>query len=261
MGGRNLTAATVLARARAAGLVVEAAGGNLRLRAAAEPPAEILADLRQNKPEVLALLAAPADDPSRPLLPPAPVVVGGMPSCLPPAEPAQCEKLAVRRLRNAPAPLGASDPPLARADDQVPPTEQATPFWVDPADLPAFVSVQVLSPTGRGAPLPADAARLLRHIRDTLHCRLALEGDRVKIWPTHRCPPNVVAAAQSVAGELRAILGAGNEAPDAARLPTEAEVEALAEALAANPAHRITDRDIAMRYFRATARNRLHRSG
>jgi hypothetical protein len=34
-------------------------------------------------------------------------------------------------------------------------------------------------------------------------------------------------------------------------------VKALAEAMAANPAHRITDRDKAMAYFRSMARRRL----
>ncbi len=246
-----MTAAAVLARARAAGLVVEAAGGNLRLRAAAEPPAAILADLRQNKAEVLALLAVAANAPS---LPPAPAVATGMPSCLPLAEPAQPGMLAVRWLPNTPASFEASDPPLASANSQVPPTEQATPCRVDPADVSARVSPPV-------SPPPADAPRLLRYIQDTLHCRVTVEGDQVKISSAHRCAPNVVAAAQAVAGDLRAILDLRNEAPYAARHPSEAEVENLAAALAANPAHRIIDRDIAMQYFRGMARNQLHRSG
>jgi hypothetical protein len=39
--------------------------------------------------------------------------------------------------------------------------------------------------------------------------------------------------------------------------PTEAEVEALAEAMISNPIYRITNRETAMAYFRANALTRL----
>ena len=56
-----MTAAAVLARAQAAGLTVVAEGGGIRLRGSAKPPADLLADLRANKADVLALLTGPAD--------------------------------------------------------------------------------------------------------------------------------------------------------------------------------------------------------
>lgn len=56
-----MTAAAAIERARAAGLRLAATGaGTLRLEADAEPPADVLADLRRHKAEVLALLRAPA---------------------------------------------------------------------------------------------------------------------------------------------------------------------------------------------------------
>ena len=55
---------------------------------------------------------------------------------------------------------------------------------------------------------PADAAGLLRHIRDTLRCRVTLDGETVTIRPTHRCPPAVVAAVLAVLPAVLAILGA-----------------------------------------------------
>jgi hypothetical protein len=54
-----VTAPGVLARAHAAGLAVVADGGNIRLRGAVKPPADLLADLRTHKADVLALLTAP----------------------------------------------------------------------------------------------------------------------------------------------------------------------------------------------------------
>jgi len=51
-----LTAAALLARAHAAGLIVVAEGDNLRLRGPLEPPADLLVELRAHKAEVLALL-------------------------------------------------------------------------------------------------------------------------------------------------------------------------------------------------------------
>ena len=57
-------------------------------------------------------------------------------------------------------------------------------------------------------PPPADAPALLTHLRDVLHCRVWLDGATVRIGPTHRCPPAVLAAALAVVGELRGILEA-----------------------------------------------------
>lgn len=57
-----MTAAGLLTRAHAAGLAVVAEGGNLRLRGAVKPPADLLAELRTHKADVLALLTAPAND-------------------------------------------------------------------------------------------------------------------------------------------------------------------------------------------------------
>ena len=72
------SAAAVLARAQAAGLVIEADGDRLRLRGP-EPPADLLAELRGCKAKVLALLAAPANDPSpAPAPAPAPAPPAGM---------------------------------------------------------------------------------------------------------------------------------------------------------------------------------------
>ena len=140
--------------------------------------------------------------------------------------------------------------------------------------------------------LPTAPAALLAYIRDVLHCRVTLEPDRVSIQPTFRCPPSVVAAALAVVGDLRrileaeggdsldAILSAGGDG-DAVSLdlpggrvlpaeaaatvacePTEAEVEALAAALAdraeATPGVGfVGGRETAMAYFRGQARNRL----
>jgi hypothetical protein len=56
------------------------------------------------------------------------------------------------------------------------------------------------------SPLPTGAAKLLGYLRDVLHCRVTLEGGVVTIRPTHRCPPDVVAAALAAEGGLRAIL-------------------------------------------------------
>jgi hypothetical protein len=54
-----LSAAAAIGRARAAGLRLAATdAGALRLEADAEPPADVLADLRRHKAEVLALLRA-----------------------------------------------------------------------------------------------------------------------------------------------------------------------------------------------------------
>ena len=56
-----MSAAAALARAHAAGVVLEVEGGNLRLRGAEKPPADLLAELRTHKAEVVALLTADAD--------------------------------------------------------------------------------------------------------------------------------------------------------------------------------------------------------
>ncbi len=191
-----MTAAGVLARAHAAGLAVAAEGGNLRLRGPVKPPADLLAELRAHKAEVLALLTAPPNDP----------------------------------LPDAADPWGLS------ATDR---TEALARLSVPPADAPA----------------------LLHHLRDVLHCRVALEGDQVTIRPTHRCPPAVVAAALAVAGDLRALLEA--EAPEPMPIPpSENQVEELAAALAdravASGAVRFNGgREAAMPYFRGQARNLL----
>jgi hypothetical protein len=125
-----LTAAGLLARAHSAGLVVVAEGGNLRLRGPVKPPADLLAELRQHKPEVLALLTAPAND-----------------------------------------------PPAESAD-----------HW-------GLTQIDRAEALARLRPPPTDAAALLAHIRDVLQRRVTIEGDRVTIRPTHRCPPVVLAAA------------------------------------------------------------------
>lgn len=63
--------------------------------------------------------------------------------------------------------------------------------------------------------------------------------------------PDVLADRAAVAAEAP-----GTVAPPGIP-PADAMVEALAEAMAANPAHRITNRETAMAYFRGMARNRL----
>ena len=104
----------------------------------------------------------------------------------------------------------------------------------------------------------AEAADLLRHIRDELHCHVVVEADHVLILPTYRCPTGVAVAALALADDIRAIIESGIELPPACdEAPTEADVDAFAEALAANPAHQITDHNTAMRYFRAQVRHRL----
>lgn len=54
--------------------------------------------------------------------------------------------------------------------------------------------------------MPADAVNLLRYIRDTLHCRVALAGETATIRPVHRCPPRVVVAVLAVLPAVRGIL-------------------------------------------------------
>ncbi len=56
-----MTAAAILARAKAAGLTVEADGDRLRLVASAPPPPALLHDLAGAKAELLALLERRAD--------------------------------------------------------------------------------------------------------------------------------------------------------------------------------------------------------
>ena len=77
MAGRTVTAATILARAEAAGVTVEASGDRLRLASNAPPPAALLHDLAGAKAELLALLERRADEAAEreaiqaePLLPP-----------------------------------------------------------------------------------------------------------------------------------------------------------------------------------------------
>src|SRR5262245_20098079 len=48
----------LLKAARAAGVIVEAAGDKLKLRAKTAPPAALLAALREHKPELLTVLSA-----------------------------------------------------------------------------------------------------------------------------------------------------------------------------------------------------------
>lgn len=62
-----MTAAPALARARAAGLTLTAEDGRLRWRGP-QPPADLLAELRQHKADLLRLLAV---NDAAPLLPPA----------------------------------------------------------------------------------------------------------------------------------------------------------------------------------------------
>ncbi len=79
-------------------------------------------------------------------------------------------------------------------------------------------------PANNPAPIPTEVPALLLYLRDDLHCRVWLDGEVVRIGPTHRCPPRVVAAALAVVGELRARLDAEGEALiGAAGEPTETE--------------------------------------
>jgi hypothetical protein len=52
----------VLKRAKLAGVTLAADGDQLRLKAPKEPPPELIVELRAHKAELLALLAAPAND-------------------------------------------------------------------------------------------------------------------------------------------------------------------------------------------------------
>ncbi len=77
---------------------------------------------------------------------------------------------------------------------------------------------------GNAEGVPTEAAALLRYLRDDLHCLVWLDAEVVRIGPTHRCPPRVVAAALAVVGELRALLDAEGEALiGGAGEPTETE--------------------------------------
>lgn len=63
MGERSMSAALdVLKRAKLAGVTLAADGDQLRLKAPKEPPPELIEELRAHKAELLALLAAPAND-------------------------------------------------------------------------------------------------------------------------------------------------------------------------------------------------------
>jgi hypothetical protein len=61
------TALAILKRAQAAGLVVRRDGDQLKLRAPKQPDAELLAELKAHKAEIIALLAAavPSEGPIR----------------------------------------------------------------------------------------------------------------------------------------------------------------------------------------------------
>ncbi len=59
-----MTAAAVLARLHDLGVTAEARGDRLALRPASAVPSDLLADLRQHKADLLALLAVPANDPA-----------------------------------------------------------------------------------------------------------------------------------------------------------------------------------------------------
>jgi hypothetical protein len=125
-----LTGAGILARLRDLGVTAEARGDGLALRPASLVPDDLRREVKANKPELLALLAANDVQPD----------------------------------------------PLAHAA------------------------------------VPTDPAGLLSYIRDTLHCRVWIDGDMLRISPTHRCPPSVVAAAMAVRGELAELL-AGEPSP------------------------------------------------
>ena len=58
-----MTAASLLARLGALGVSAKADGGSLRLRPASAIPADMLADLRTHKGDLLALLTRLANDP------------------------------------------------------------------------------------------------------------------------------------------------------------------------------------------------------
>jgi hypothetical protein len=65
-----MTAAAILARAEAAGVIIEADGDRLRLMAPAPPPTALLHDLAGVKAEILDLLADRAAIAAEPRLPP-----------------------------------------------------------------------------------------------------------------------------------------------------------------------------------------------
>lgn len=67
-------------------------------------------------------------------------------------------------------------------------------------------------PYGRHPAAPADAPNLLRHLRNELHCRVWLDGDLLRVAPTHRCPPRALGAALAVLGELQEIIQAEDPA-------------------------------------------------
>jgi hypothetical protein len=64
---------------------------------------------------------------------------------------------------------------------------------------------------GPTSSLPSDAGGLLHYLRVSLCCRVWWAGDMLIIAPTHRCPPLVVMAAQSLWGELVALVMAEEE--------------------------------------------------
>jgi hypothetical protein len=145
-----LSAAAAIERARAVGLrLVATDAGTLRLEADAEPPADVLADLRRHKAEVLALLRASDGSgataagagriggigsiggPMTPMTP--------MPQATEALVPDRVsERVSARELAEAAEPdAGPGDAPEG---DDAPPEPEALPYrlpaWGDPSDVP-----------------------------------------------------------------------------------------------------------------------------
>jgi TubC N-terminal docking domain len=96
--------------------------------------------------------------------------------------------------------LAASDAEVAQPPSR---PAQAGDKWGLTATDRAEALTRLRAP---GLSIPTDASALLRYLREDLYCRVWVDGDLLRIGPTHRCRPAVVEAALAVVDELRLIV-------------------------------------------------------
>jgi hypothetical protein len=114
----------------------------------------------------------------------------------------------VVRTRGSTVPSVAAEEGLPAPCGDAPRVEQHAAESSDHAAFEARTTADGKSRLRRQSPwppLPADAAGLLRYLRDR-GVRLWVEGDAIRVSPTWKVPPKVVMALMAVVNDLRDLL-------------------------------------------------------